>query len=167
KTYADQYDFDYLMLAAQGFQESRLKQSTKSHMGAVGVMQMLPSTAADPKIAVSGIESSAEKNIQAGTKYLRFLVDTYLNDPAIDQTNRTLMAFAAYNAGPGNLARFRKWAAKSGLNPNIWFFNVEEGAARIVGQETVTYVSNIYKYYIAYHLLTEREAASKVADDGP
>jgi len=155
------------MLAAQGFQESRLKQSARSHMGAVGIMQMLPSTAADPSVGVTGIEGSAEKNIQAGTKYLRFLVKTYLNDPAIDQTNRTLMAFAAYNAGPGNLARFRKWAEKSGLNPNLWFFNVEEGAARIVGQETVTYVANIYKYYIAYRLLTERAAATDTAKAGP
>jgi membrane-bound lytic murein transglycosylase MltF len=86
------------------------------------------------------------------------MVDTYLDDPAIDQTNRTLMAFAAYNAGPGNLARFRSWARKSGLDPNVWFFNVEEGAARIVGQETVTYVGNIYKYYIAYRLLAEHQA---------
>ncbi len=168
KKYADQYSFDYLMIAAQGFQESRLKQSARSHMGAVGVMQMLPSTAADPTIGILGIETSAEKNIQAGMKYLRFLVETYLDDPAIDDANRTLMAFAAYNAGPGNLARFRKWAAKSGLNPNVWFFNVEEGAARIVGQETVTYVANIYKYYIAYLLLTERQmAAANAADSGP
>ena len=69
------------------------------------------------------------------------------------------MAFAAYNAGPGNLARFRKWAEKSGLDPNLWFYNVEEGAARIVGQETVQYVSNIYKYYVAYRLLTDREGS--------
>ena len=163
RTYADQYDFDYLMVIAQGYQESRLKQSTRSHAGAVGVMQLLPSTAADPKIGITGIDKSAERNIQAGTKYLRLMVDTYLDDPAIDQTNKTLMAFAAYNAGPGNLARFRKWAKESGLDPNVWFFNVEEGAARIVGQETVQYVSNIYKYYIAYRLLTEREAKATKA----
>ena len=160
KKYAGQYSFDYLMIAAQGYQESQLKQATRSHMGAVGVMQMLPSTAADPKIGITGVDKSAQRNIEAGVKYLRLLVDTYLDDPAIDQTNKTLMAFAAYNAGPGNLARFRKWAAKSGLDPNVWFFNVEEGAARIVGQETVTYVGNIYKYYIAYRLLSEQRAAA-------
>lgn len=163
KIYAGQYDFDYLMIAAQGYQESRLNQSTRSHMGAVGVMQMLPKTAADPKIGITGVDTSAQKNIEAGVKYLRHMVDTYLNDPAIDQTNKTLMAFAAYNAGPGNLARFRKWAQKSGLNPNVWFFNVEEGAARIVGQETVTYVGNIYKYYIAYKLLAERQVQAAKA----
>jgi len=158
KTYAGQYSFDYLMIAAQGYQESQLKQSTRSPMGAVGVMQVLPKTAADPKIAINGVDKSAQKNIEAGVKYLRLMVDTYLNDPAIDQTNRTLMAFAAYNAGPGNLAQFRKWAQKSGLDPNVWFFNVEEGAARIVGRETVTYVGNIYKYYIAYRLLADHQA---------
>jgi membrane-bound lytic murein transglycosylase MltF len=163
KQYAGQYSFDYLMIAAQGYQESQLKQKTRSHMGAVGVMQMLPRTAADPKIGINGIDKSAQKNIEAGVKYLRLLVDTYLDDPAIDQTNKTLMAFAAYNAGPGNLARFRKWAKQSGLDPNVWFFNVEEGAARIVGQETVTYVGNIYKYYIAYRLADEAAKANASA----
>ncbi len=153
KKYAGRYSFDYLLIAAQGYQESQLKQSTRSHMGAVGVMQMLPSTAAGPKIGIDGVDKSAERNIEAGTKYLRLLVDTYLNDPAIDPTNRTLMAFAAYNAGPGNLVRFRNWAKKSGLDPNVWFFNVEVGAARIVGQETVTYVANIYKYYVRRQII--------------
>ena len=163
KKYSDQYGFDYLLMAAQGFQESRLKQATHSPRGAVGVMQLLPSTAADPKIGITGIDKSADRNIEAGVKYLRRVVDVYLNDPKLDQKNRTLMAFAAYNAGPGNLVRFRKWAEKSGLDPNVWFFNTEEGAARIVGQETVQYVSNIYKYYIAYRLLTEREAKADEA----
>ena len=158
RTYGSRYGFDYLMMAAQGYQESRLRQSARSHMGAVGIMQVLPATAAEPKIGITGVDKSAQKNIEAGVKYLRLMVDTYLDDPAIDQTNRTLMAFAAYNAGPGNLARFRSWARKSGLDPNVWFFNVEEGAARIVGQETVTYVGNIYKYYIAYRLLAQHQA---------
>ena len=167
KKYAGQYSFDYLMIAAQGYQESRLKQATRSRTGAVGVMQILPRTAADPKIGITGVEKSAQKNIEAGVKYLRLVADTYLSDPAIDQTNRTLMAFAAYNAGPSNLARFRKWAKQSGLDPNIWFFNVEEGAARIVGQETVTYVGNIYKYYIAYELAAAHQAGGDDAAVSP
>jgi membrane-bound lytic murein transglycosylase MltF len=130
-------------------------------------MQILPRTAADPKIGITGVEKSAQKNIEAGVKYLRLVADTYLSDPAIDQTNRTLMAFAAYNAGPSNLARFRKWAKQSGLDPNIWFFNVEEGAARIVGQETVTYVGNIYKYYIAYELAAAHQAGGDDAAVSP
>jgi len=163
KKYSGKYGFDYLMIAAQGYQESQLNQSAHNPTGAVGIMQMLPKTAADPKIAIPGIDTNAEKNIEAGAKYLRFLADTYIKDPAIDETNRTLMTFAAYNAGPGNLARFREWARKSGLNPNVWFFNVEEGAARIVGRETVTYVSNIYKYYVAYRLLAAQQIGAQAS----
>jgi membrane-bound lytic murein transglycosylase MltF len=158
KKYAGQYSFDYLMIAAQGFQESHLDQSRRSPRGAVGVMQLMPQTAADPKIGVSGIDKSADQNILAGVKYLRFLTDTYIDDPRIDAKNRTLMAFAAYNAGPGNLQKFRRIAEKSGLDPNVWFNNVEIAAARTVGRETVDYVSNIYKYYVAYKLSEQRIA---------
>jgi membrane-bound lytic murein transglycosylase MltF len=156
KKYSEQYDFDWLMVAAQGYQESKLDQSARSPRGAVGVMQLLPSTAADKSVGISGIDKSAENNIHAGVKYLRALVDKYLDDPALDRKNRTLMAFAAYNAGPGNLRKFRKAAANSGLDPNVWFHNVEHAAADIVGRETVQYVSNIYKYYVAYRLASER-----------
>lgn len=156
RQYCEQYDFDTLMIAAQGYQESKLDQSAKSPRGAVGIMQLLPSTAADKAVGITGIEQDPGNNIHAGVKYMRLLVDKYLNDPALDDKNRTLMAFAAYNAGPGNLRKFRKLAAKSGLDPNIWFGNVEHAAADIVGRETVQYVSNIYKYYVAYRLAVER-----------
>jgi membrane-bound lytic murein transglycosylase MltF len=156
KKYGEQYDFDWLMIAAQGYQESKLDQSARSPRGAVGVMQLLPSTAADKSVGITGIDESTENNIHAGAKYLRTLVDKYLDDPALDRKNRTLMAFAAYNAGPGNLRKFRKVAANSGLDPNVWFHNVEHAAADIVGRETVQYVSNIYKYYVAYRLANER-----------
>ncbi|WXL27113.1 lytic transglycosylase F [Ectopseudomonas mendocina] len=154
--HAGTYDFDYLMLMAQGFQESRLNQSARSPRGAVGVMQLLPSTAADRSIAIQGIETSADKNIQAGSKYMRLLADRYLNDPELTPMNRTLLAFAAYNAGPGNLRKFRRLAEKSGLDKNVWFGNVEHAAARVVGRETVDYVGNIYKYYVAYKLAEEK-----------
>jgi membrane-bound lytic murein transglycosylase MltF len=96
--------------------------------------------------------------VNAGAKYLRLLIDKYLDDPALDEKNRMLMAFAAYNAGPGNLRKFRRLAEESGLDPNIWFHNVEHAAAKVVGRETVQYVSNIYKYYVAYSLARERKA---------
>jgi membrane-bound lytic murein transglycosylase MltF len=156
RKYGQQYGFDELMIAAQGYQESRLDQSVRSPRGAVGVMQLLPSTAADPLIAIEGIDKDPDSNIHAGVKYLRLLTDKYLDDPGLDDKNRTLMAFAAYNAGPGNLRKFRRLAEKSGLDPNIWFHNVEHAAAKIVGRETVQYVGNIYKYYIAYRLARER-----------
>jgi membrane-bound lytic murein transglycosylase MltF len=155
RKYGEEYDFDWLMIAAQGYQESKLDQSARSPRGAVGVMQLMPKTAADPAVGIPNIES-VDNNIHAGVKYLRTLVDKYLDDPALDRKNRTLMAFAAYNAGPGNLRKFRKLAGDSGLDPNVWFHNVEHGAAEIVGRETVQYVANIYKYYVAYRLASER-----------
>jgi membrane-bound lytic murein transglycosylase MltF len=94
------------------------------------------------------------------------LSEKYLDDPNLDQKNRTLMAFAAYNAGPGNLRKFRALAAKSGLDPNVWFHNVEHAAADIVGRETVDYVANIYKYYVAYRLISERRANRAQAKEG-
>lgn len=154
--HAGAYDFDHLMLMAQGFQESQLKQAARSPRGAVGIMQLLPSTAADPSVGVSGIDSSADRNIEAGSKYMRLLADRYLNEPELTPLNRTLMSFAAYNAGPGNLRKFRRLAEKSGLDRNVWFGNVEHAAARVVGRETVDYVGNIYKYYVAYKLAETR-----------
>ena len=142
-----------------------LDQKARSHVGAVGIMQLLPSTAADPAINIKGIDKDASKNIEAGAKYLRLLTDKYLDDEKLDPINKTLMAFAAYNAGPGNLRKFRRLAEKSGYNPNIWFQNVEHAAARIVGEETVKYVANIYKYYVAYKLIIEmRESRNSQAE---
>lgn len=158
RRYGEQYKFDYLMIAAQGYQESHLNQADRSSRGAVGVMQLLPSTARDKAVAISGIETSAERNIEAGNKYLRYLITTYINDPELSPKVQTLFAFAAYNAGPGNLRKFRAKAVEMGLDPNRWFGNVENAAAAIVGRETVQYVSNIYKYYIAYSLLAEQDA---------
>lgn len=156
--HAGTYGFDHLMLMAQGFQESQLNQKARSPRGAVGVMQLLPTTANDPTVGIVGIDKSADKNIEAGSKYMRLLADKYLNDPQLNQMNRTLMTFAAYNAGPGNLRKFRALAQKSGLDKNIWFGNVEQAAAQVVGRETVDYVGNIYKYYVAYKLVEEKSA---------
>jgi membrane-bound lytic murein transglycosylase MltF len=160
------YGFDALMLMAQGFQESQLDQTRRSARGAVGVMQVLPKTAAAKPISIIGVEADANKNIQAGSAYLRHLVDAYIgDDPAVDARNRTLFAFAGYNAGPGNLRKFRRIAEEKGLNPNIWFGNVEHAAAQVVGHETPQYVSNIYKYFIAYSLASEREASRRAIKD--
>ncbi|MGV8917136.1 MAG: transglycosylase SLT domain-containing protein [Pseudomonas sp.] len=154
--YAERYDFDHLLLMAQGFQESQLNQQARSHRGAVGVMQVLPSTAADPIVGIRGIVKSADRNIEAGTKYMRVLNDRYLTDSELTPLNKTLLSFAAYNAGPTNLRKFRRLAEVSGWDKNVWFDNVEYAAAREVGRETVDYVSNIYKYYIAYRLVDQQ-----------
>ncbi len=163
REYGDQYDFDPLMLAALGYQESRLDQSVRSHVGAVGVMQMLPSTAADPNVGIPEIDE-LQHNIHAGTKYLRFVRDRYFNDEGIDPINQTLLAFASYNAGPNKIASLRKEAAEGGLDPNVWFGNVEHIVAKRVGRETVQYVSNIYKYYAAYKLIQDQGLYDKPAE---
>jgi membrane-bound lytic murein transglycosylase MltF len=148
--YADEYNYDWLMLAAQGYQESRLKQSRRSHVGAVGVMQIKPSTAADPNVGISDI-TVLQNNIHAGTKYMRFLSDRYFSD-GMDELNRWIFSLAAYNAGPARVSRLRKEAGENGLNRNLWFGNVEIIAGRRIGRETVNYVASIYKYYVGYKL---------------
>ena len=155
KKYSDQYDFDYLMTAALAYQESQLDHSKRSHVGAVGIMQMLPTTAADKNVGIPDIKQ-LEKNIHAGHKYLRFIHDRYFNDSKIDTLNKYLFTFAAYNAGPAKVNRLRQEAEKTGLDPNVWFQNVEIIAAKRIGRETVQYVSNIYKYYIAYKLVKKK-----------
>jgi membrane-bound lytic murein transglycosylase MltF len=160
KTYSGRYDFDYLMTAALAYQESQLDHSSKSHVGAIGIMQMLPTTATDKNVGIEDIKD-LENNIHAGHKYLRFLQDRYFNDPQIDTLNRYLFSFAAYNAGPAKVRRLRKEAKESGLDPNVWFQNVEIIAAKRIGRETVQYVSNIYKYYISYKLALAQKSKGK------
>jgi len=157
--YAAEYNFDYLMLVAQGYQESLLDQSRKNPSGAVGIMQVIPKNAAAPPISISNVDI-AQYNIEAGAKMLRNIAVTYFNDPKLDSLNKTLMVFASYNAGPNRIARLRKRALEEGLDPNQWFGNVELVVAKDIGQETVQYVSNIYKYYVAYKLTLERSHKS-------
>ncbi|MDH3597943.1 MAG: transglycosylase SLT domain-containing protein, partial [Rhodospirillales bacterium] len=157
KKHAKEFGFDSLMIAAQAYQESRIDQSKRSPRGAIGIMQILPSTAADPNVDVHGIEET-ENNILAGIKYLRFIADRYFADEGMDPLNRLLFAFAAYNAGPAKISRLRRRAAREGLDPNVWFRNVELVAAKVIGRETVQYVSNIYKYHIAYKGIVARSA---------
>lgn len=158
KKYAEMYDLDALIMMAQGYQESRLDNSVRSGAGAVGIMQLLPSTAQSDPIQINGIESDPEQNIHAGAKYMRHLLDTYLSDPNLDSTNKLLLGLAAYNSGPGNLRKLRNQAVEMSLDPNIWFNNVEYAAAEIIGRETVQYVNNIYKYYLAYRLVEQQRA---------
>ncbi len=155
RTYGERYDFEWLMLAAQAYQESGLRQSRKSPAGAVGVMQIKPSTAADANVGIVDV-STEDANIHAGTKYMRFIADRYFDTPEIDPLNQWLFSLAAYNAGPARIGRFRNEAEQTGYDPNTWFDNVEIIAAKRIGRETVTYVSNTYKYYLGYKLVAER-----------
>lgn len=158
KKYGKQYDFDWLMVAAQAYQESGIDQSVHSPAGAVGVMQVLPTTAAGDPINITDIESNMDNNVHAGVKYMRFMIDEYFKDAKMTEVDKCLFAFASYNAGPAKIAKLRKETAERGLDPNKWFQNVELVVAQRVGRETVTYVGNIYKYYIAYKIVLERRA---------
>jgi membrane-bound lytic murein transglycosylase MltF len=166
RKYSDQYEFDWLLMAAQGYQESGLDQAKRSPVGAIGVMQVMPATAQDKAVNIPDIEK-LESNIHAGIKYNRWVVDNFYDDEAILPVNRQLFAFASYNAGPGRVARLRKEAEEQGLDPNRWFNNVELIAAKRIGRETVQYVANIYKYYLAYQLVLrqgERQEAAGTSE---
>jgi len=162
--YAGQYDFDWLMIAAQAYQESGLDQGVRSPVGAIGVMQVMPTTARSREVNIPDIEK-VDRNIHAGVKYMRFMMDEYFKDAPMDQVNKGLFAFACYNAGPNRIARLQREAAAAGLDPNKWFHNVEIIVAKRVGRETVTYVSNIYKYYLAFKLVQERTGQRQQAKE--
>jgi membrane-bound lytic murein transglycosylase MltF len=157
RKYGDEYAIDWLLMAAQGYQESQLDQTRRSQAGAVGVMQLTPATG--DQMGVGDIHE-LDANIHAGIKYVRFMVDTYYADDKLDNLNKVLFAIASYNAGPNRIRELRKEAAAQHLNPNVWFDNVERVASEKIGRETVQYVSNIYKYYIAYTLVQEDVARS-------
>jgi membrane-bound lytic murein transglycosylase MltF len=163
RRYGDRYDVPWLLVAAQAYQESQIDQSKRSSVGAVGVMQIKPSTAEGAPIRIRGVETSAERNIEAGVKYLRFIVDQYYKDAPMDRINKALFAVASYNAGPARIAQLRRKAEQTGLDPNKWFGNVEVVAAREIGRETVQYVSNIFKYYLSYQLVAQQMEARRRA----
>ena len=152
--YGKEYDFDYLMLIAVGYQESLLDQNKRNPSGAVGIMQVIPKYAAAPPINIPNV-MTAGPNIQAGVKILRNIENQYFSDPEIDRLNKTLLSFASYNAGPVRIAELRARARTEGLDPNAWFDNVELMVAKSIGRETVIYVGNVYKYYVAYKLAAQ------------
>ena len=162
RKYGDRYDFAYLLLMAQGYQESALNQDARSPVGAIGIMQVMPSTGQAMQV---GDIRQIEPNIHAGAKFLRGIMDEYYAHEAMTPLDRELFTFAAYNAGPARIAQLRQLAAKRRLDPNVWFNNVELIAAETIGRETVTYVSNIYKYYLAYQMIEEERAGREKTKD--
>jgi membrane-bound lytic murein transglycosylase MltF len=162
ETYGSRYDVDYLLMAAQGYQESRLDHSATSRVGAIGVMQVMPATGKE--LGVGDIRQ-LEPNVHAGVKYFRFMMDQYFADEPMDDLNKGLMTLASYNAGPGRIRQLRAETARRGLNPHVWFGNVERVVSERIGRETVQYVSNIYKYYVAYRLVLMRNEARDRAKD--
>lgn len=126
RKYGDRYDVDWLLMAAQGYQESRLNQSVRSHVGAIGVMQVMPSTGKELKV---GDIKQLDPNIHAGVKYMRWMMDRYYADEPMTRLDKALFTFASYNAGPARIARLRTMTKQRGFDPNVWFGNVENMAA--------------------------------------
>jgi membrane-bound lytic murein transglycosylase MltF len=160
RRFGTQYSFDHLLMAAQGYQESRLDQQAKSAVGAIGVMQLMPATGREQQVGDIG---QVEPNIHAGVKYMAYIRNRYFAGQPMSELDKSLFAFASYNAGPGRIRQLRTEAGKRGLDPNKWFGNVELIASERIGRETVTYVSNIYKYYIAYKLVSEQLKAREAS----
>jgi membrane-bound lytic murein transglycosylase MltF len=160
RKYSDRYQMDYLLMAAQAYQESELNQNARSPVGAIGIMQIMPATGRLLKV---GDIRKLEPNIHAGVKYMRDVRNTYFEKEPMDDLNKALFTFASYNAGPGRIRGLRREAKKRGLNPNVWFGNVEQIASERIGRETVTYVANIFKYYVAYRLVVEENARREAA----
>jgi membrane-bound lytic murein transglycosylase MltF len=165
--YGSQYSLDPLLLMAQGYQESRLDQTVRSRVGAIGVMQVMPLTGKEMGV---GDISKLEPNIHAGVKYIRFMEDQYYADEPMDPVNKMLFAFASYNAGASKIQKARATAKRRGMDPNRWFYNVALVVGEQIGREPVQYVGNIYKYYIAYKLMSEsleaKDAAKKALNGG-
>jgi membrane-bound lytic murein transglycosylase MltF len=160
---ATEYEFDWLRIAAQCFQESRLDPEARSASGALGLMQLLPSTASD-----MGCEDpfDPEQNLHAGMRYLVWLRENFFDDPELQEPDRTELILAAYNAGPGTVRRWRRQAAANGSDPNRWRKNVERIAFQDGNLQPIRYIENIEKYYIAYSLALEldkdRERAKRL-----
>jgi len=162
RKYGEQYSIDYLLMMAKGYQESRLNQNVRSRVGAIGIMQIMPATGKSLNV---GDIRQVEPNIHAGVKYTRRLMDVYLGNEPLDELNKGFFTLASYNAGPSRIRQLRREAERRDLDPNVWFGNVERIVSERIGRETVSYVSNIYKYYLAYRLLSEEQERRAAARD--
>lgn len=153
--YAQFYDFDWYLIAAQAYKESKFNQKQVSHRGAYGIMQIKPSTARSKHVQIKDIKTNMENNIHAGIRYLAFLRDHYFDKPEYAEEDKINFALAAYNAGPGRIRQLQRIAKRKGLDPNKWFYHVEQIARNEIGHETVNYVTVIQKTREALTLATK------------
>lgn len=163
--YGKEYDFDWLLIAAQSYQESKFDPKAHSRAGAVGLMQIKPSTAEGNPINIKGISNDPDRNVEAGVKYLRYLADDYFPGLSSEKANQVFFALAAYNAGPSRFKRLREKAKEKGYDPDKWFGNVEWIVASEIGRQPVDYVGNIYQYYVVFHNERQRQEADAAAKE--
>lgn len=118
RTYSADYGVDYRLVLALIKQESQFVHESLSEKGAMGLMQIMPSTSSDlsAELAIENI-SLPHENLRAGIYYLSTLLDLFKNAP---EKERIALALAAYNAGPGRIYDAQELAAYMGENPNSW-----------------------------------------------
>ena len=162
KKYSDFYDFNWYLIAAQAYKESKFDQSLVSNRGAYGVMQIKPSTAQSKYVQIPNIKTDLESNIHAGIRYLAHLRDQYYDKPEYSEEDQMNFALAAYNAGPGRIRQLQRLAKRENLDPYKWNYNVEVIARRLIGHETVNYVAVIQKTAIALQLATKLEQEKRL-----
>lgn len=156
RRFAERYAFDWRLMAAVAWQESRFDQLATNRSGATGLFQIKPTTAREPYVAIPDVTGAenARNNIHAGIKYLAWIKGRYFDgEDEMSEKDRLRMTLAAYNAGPKTLMRARKKAIEMGLDPNRWFRNVELAMLAMRKREPVRYVSQINQSYVAYLLL--------------
>lgn len=154
--YGEMYGIDPVLIAAQAFVESGFDPNAKSHAGAIGIMQLLPSLANDKRVGIKDLHKP-ENNVHAGVKYLALIRDTYFGDKKLNPDEQIRFALAAYNAGPTRLSRIRRMADDMGYNPDVWFLETEVATQRKVSTEPVRYVRKINTIYVAYKMALEHE----------
>ncbi|MEE9302780.1 MAG: transglycosylase SLT domain-containing protein, partial [Thiotrichaceae bacterium] len=159
KTYANKYGFDWRLITAQMFSESRFRPNARSSAGAIGLMQVMTNTGRQLRLRKL---TDPETNIHAGVKYMHWLSGKF--EPELSVADRTWFTLASYNAGLGHVLDARRLAANRGLDKNRWFGNVEKAMlllskkqhyrkARygyVRGREPVGYVRKIKNLYENY-----------------
>ena len=156
KKYGKKFGFDWRLLAAVSYQESRFDQSIVNQWGAIGMMQIKQMTANEPYINIKNVKGmdNLENNIHAGSKYLAWIKDRYFDkNKKMKEVDRIRMTLASYNAGPRRVQQAIEKARKMGLDPNIWFRNVELAMLERGYPEPVVYVSEINKHFVSFVLL--------------
>lgn len=161
KKYAPQIGWDWRLMAAQAFQESRFKPNARSWVGARGLMQIMPSTARGYRTSVSRL-NNPEVSVKVATRLISDL-DSYLLKYVPNDKERLKFVIAAYNVGIAHVYDAIALAKKYGLDPQVWDGNVSKAILMKMnpkyyndpvvrygycrGTETVTYVKNITNFY--------------------
>ena len=171
RKYAERYGFDWRLVTAQMYQESRFNPKAKSHVGARGLMQLMPRTAKE-----MGVDNANDpaSSIRGGIKYMDWLRDRF--DANLPISDRLWFTLASYNAGVGHVRDARRLAGQMGRDPNRWFGHAEKAMLLLAqekyakkarfgfvnGNEPVNYVRDIKQRFEAYIELSRQVALTSI-----